>query len=439
MRTVNLACFRNCILTQHSWIRYCSSKKYTRPAYIFLTQYLILCGPFPLLFLFCHTRGPAMPIGAAQIADAFVNQSPAFERALADDPIKAVKWDSCVKAAMKVCIGPAGTFAQSLIDSSGVEYTLGWKTPASIRPDTNYPLIVYLHGGTGTQLTTKGEKAYDMLSPLADSFKLFLASPSANRFTPWWSPQGIWRILQTLRFMTLRYPINPAKVFLAGVSDGATGCYAVANTACGPFAGFFAVSGFGGMLSQVSMDLIPTNIMQRPIYNVNAGKDRIYAIAQVKMFLDWLIARGARIEHMEYPYEEHGFDYRDKEFGALAGYIRNWAKPENKTGINWTFVPGFPSCADNLIASTLDNTAQSHFVNASLNNDTVSVNAEGIKEMIISFPDFDKKGIIVKTGKKTRKVRASHASALLSFHVMLHEGFPLPQASTCYRIMLPQQ
>ena len=28
------------MLTQHSWIRYYSSKKYTRPAYIFLTQYL---------------------------------------------------------------------------------------------------------------------------------------------------------------------------------------------------------------------------------------------------------------------------------------------------------------------------------------------------------------------------------------------------------------
>ena len=262
----------------------------------FRTYIFFLSGAFPFLFLFCHARVPVTPIGAEHIADAFVNQSPAFERALVGNRINAVQWDSCVKAAMKICIGPAGTFAQSLFDSTGVEYTLGWKTPARIRQDTTYPLIIYLHGGTSTQLITKGEKAYDMLSPLADSFKLFLASPSANRFTPWWSPQGIWRILQTLRFMTLRYPINPAKVFLAGVSDGATGCYAVANTACGPFAGFFAISGFGGMLPQVSMDLIPANIMQRPIYNVNAGKDRIYAIAQVKMFLNWLMARGVRVE-----------------------------------------------------------------------------------------------------------------------------------------------
>jgi len=403
----------------------------------FRTYIFFLSGAFPFLFLFCHARVPVTPIGAEHIADAFVNQSPAFERARVGNRINAVQWDSCVKAAMKICIGPAGTFAQSLFDSTGVEYTLGWKTPARIRQDTTYPLIIYLHGGTSTQLITKGEKAYDMLSPLADSFKLFLASPSANRFTPWWSPQGIWRILQTLRFMTLRYPINPAKVFLAGVSDGATGCYAVANTACGPFAGFFAISGFGGMLPQVSMDLIPANIMQRPIYNVNAGKDRIYAIAQVKMFLNWLMARGVRVEHKEYPDEEHGFDYREKEFGTLAGYIRNWTRPVNKTVINWTLVPGFPSCADNLIACTQNNSAQSHFIQASLNNDTMSVTAEGIKEMIVSFPCFDKKEIIVKTGKKVRKARALPASALLSFHVMLHEGFPLPQASTCYMIALP--
>jgi len=113
--------------------------------------------------------------------------------------------------------------------------------------------------------------------------------------------------------MTLHYPINPDKVFLAGVSDGATGCYAVANTMCGPFAGFIAVSGFGGMLPQMGIQLFPSNIMQRPIYNVNAGKDRIYPIEEVRKFLDWLTNSGVAIERKEYPDELHGFDYRGKE------------------------------------------------------------------------------------------------------------------------------
>jgi acetyl esterase/lipase len=392
------------------------------------------------LFLFsilsCNASAP-VDINADALSHAFINPSNAVTTSFAASPIALYQWDSCMSAAVRVNAGPLGAQSAVIKDSSGVDYTIGWKTPSAIRTDTLYPLIIYLHGGTGSPLTTKGEKAYDMLQPLSDSFSLFLASPSANRFTPWWSPDGIGRILQTLRFMTLRYPINPEKVFLAGVSDGATACYAAVNTIAGPFAGFLAISGFGGMLPQVSMSLVPSNIGQRPIYNVNAGKDRIYDLSQVMQFIDWLQQNGVKINHKEYPDQQHGFDYRAKEFGTLATFIRTWSKPKAANSIEWTFTPGFPYCVDNLVDCVLDNTAQSIRLKAALHADSLDIFSEGLKEITVSFPAFDKPLLFVNVNNaKILKVHPLPPCAQLSFRLMLHSGFPRPPHQTCYRIKI---
>ena len=240
---------------------------------------------FPLLFL-CSAAlcwllpvdcqkpaGP--PCTATEVCDYFVNPTPARYAALGSCSAPAAgTLDGAIRS-MRSQSAAGDMLGEWLTDSAQQPYRVGFSTPRRVAADTTYPLIIYLHGGTGSERNDKGDSAFTMLKDLADTFRLFLASPSANRYTPWWSPAGLSRVLQTLRFMTLHYPVNPDKVFLAGVSDGATGCYAAANTIPGPFAGFIAISGFGGMLPQVGMELVPGNLMQRPIYNVNAGLDRI--------------------------------------------------------------------------------------------------------------------------------------------------------------------
>ena len=276
-----------------------------------------------------------------------------------------------------------GTVRVRLTDSAGLAYGVGYTTPPGMAFDTCYPLIIYLHGGIGTERNDKGDSAFLMLKSLADTFRLFLASPSANRYVPWWSPIGLSRILQTLRFMTLHYPVNPRKMFLAGVSDGATGCYAAANTISAPFAGFIAVSGFGGMLPMLGMQLAPRNLIQRPIYNVNAGRDHIYPVEQVKEFIRLLQEEGVGLTSKIYPDEKHGFDYRAKEMGTLANLVRTWSRPD-APGLSWTFVPGCPNLPANLLDWTL--TADNASVNAFLRHDTLVIHSEGIRMLTASFP-----------------------------------------------------
>jgi acetyl esterase/lipase len=312
-----------------------------------------------------------------------------------------------------------GAFVDTLTDSTGTDFLIGGQTPP-FRPDSLYPLIIYLHGGTGTELNSKGDSAYKMLSFLGDSLPIFFVSPSANRYAPWWSPVGLSRILQTLRYMALHYPIDPKKVFLTGVSDGATGCWAAANSANSPFAGFIAISGFGGMLSSLGLPLYPVNIMQRPIYNINAGNDRLYPIDQVNNFLDYMEKSGVNVKRKVYPDEQHGFDYRLKEFSTLLEIIRTWSKPAYK-GIAWTFVPGVQNVADNIIDYKLDGQSDAS-ISAVYRNDTLIINSNGITNLTVCSDNHELNVEIHKN--EIRKYSAQKPDKKSQYLLMLHDCFP---------------
>jgi pimeloyl-ACP methyl ester carboxylesterase len=335
------------------------------------------------------SRNNGRHVTAKEAGEYFLNPSAEKSAAMVSrKPADSAMLSAAVRAA-RMTAG-TGAVRVRLTDSAGLPYSLGYVTPPDMKRDTAYPLVIYLHGGIGTERDDKGDSAYLMLSALADSFRLFLASPSANRSAPWWSSPGLSRILQTLRFMTLNYPVNPRKVFLAGVSDGATGCYAAANTIPAPFAGFIAVSGFGGMLPALGMRLEPGNFRQRPIYNVNAGLDHIYPVEEVRNFILSLQEQGVAITSKIYPDEKHGFDYRMKEMGTLAGLVRTWSRPESK-GFSWTFIPGVPNLPDNCVHWTLS--SDNATVHAFWRHDTLVVRAKGVQSLTALFPS-------VPAGKK---------------------------------------
>lgn len=270
-----------------------------------------------------------------------------------------------------------GTHSCILSDQDGTEYTLGFATPDHIIRDSLYPLIVYLHGGTGVIRNDKGENAYEMFRFLADTIDLFLASPSANKSAPWWNATGLNRILTTVRYMILHFPIDPECIILAGVSDGALGCYAAANAVNGPFAGFIAISGYGGILPKLGMELYPSNLMQRPIYSINGGKDHLYPVNFIEQFLDWLEENGVPVKRKIYPEEKHGFDYRVKETPTLIQIINTWRRPI-RGNISWTIVPNVPNRPDNLLSWMSCNTESKMRILAYWQQDTLNIRSNGI-------------------------------------------------------------
>ncbi len=326
-----------------------------------------------------------------------------------------------------------------LKDSAGDDYIVGFMTPPVIRGDTVYPCVIYLHGGTGTERRDKGDSAYLMLDMLADSMELFLVSPSADRKAPWWSGTGLRRILQTLRYFTLHYPIDAKKVFLVGVSDGATGCWAAANTIAAPFAGFIAISGFGGLLPQLGMELFPENLMQRPIYNVNAGKDRLYPIAVVNRFLDYMEERGVNVKRKVYPDEEHGFDYRFKEAASLCGIIRNWSLGIDSCCFRWKGNLSYPALINHIAENEPEPNTESFSVHGFYRSDTFFIYSSGLRRIKLYFQHDDvcmRHSLFLINDKKRRFIKPIKNDKKMKLFLMKQLCFPNIPEMVFYSIEL---
>ena len=202
-------------------------------------------------------------------------------------------------------------------------WSLGIHSPSPTSPSPNrashttYPLIIYLHGGVNTTRTDKGHDAYTMFSFLYDSIPCFVASPSANRTARWWEPKGIERILFTVRYMTLLYPIDTENIILAGVSDGGTATFALASLSHAPFTDYWAISGFPPLLANRGVQLNIDNLKKTSFFMANGGNDHLYPTQQVQAFVSQAQELGIIIDFSFHPKAEHGFDYKLQELTTL--------------------------------------------------------------------------------------------------------------------------
>ncbi len=201
-------------------------------------------------------------------------------------------------------------------------WALGLQT-CKANNDSLYPLIVYLHGGVSTTITNKGHDAHKMFHFISDSLPLFIASPSGNRDAVWWSKIGVERIFASVDYMKAHYPIDPNKIFLAGVSDGATGVFAIAAQDNHPFAGFIGAAGFP-VLFKNQLQTYMDNYKKAPIKMYVSGQDRLYPTDTVINFYKGLQDAGVPLQYTLYPEEEHGFDYKELERDTIIELIQKW-------------------------------------------------------------------------------------------------------------------
>jgi phospholipase/carboxylesterase len=120
--------------------------------------------------------------------------------------------------------GPAGTGLLPLrlsgSDRGGAVYV-----PASYRPDTPAPLVLTLHGATGS-----GRRGLARLQPLADAAGLILLAPDSRGVTWDVAMTGAFGpdtefVDRALEFVFARYAVDPTRLATEGFSDGAS--YAV--------------------------------------------------------------------------------------------------------------------------------------------------------------------------------------------------------------------
>jgi predicted peptidase len=197
---------------------------------------------------------------------------------------------------------PRGVVQGSYRNETGEHfYTLD--VPESYDPSRTYPVRVQLHGGVGRmEANTPPRSGSNGRLPGAEQIYVM---PYAWRDAPWWTGGQVENLRAILDVVKRTYNVDENRVVLSGVSDGGTGAYYTAMRDTTPFAGFLPLNGFIAVLktetAEADGDLFPNNLLNKPLFVVNGGRDPMYPTSVVDPYIEHLKRGGVDVVYRPQP------------------------------------------------------------------------------------------------------------------------------------------
>ncbi|MDH5761507.1 MAG: hypothetical protein OEZ51_00880 [Nitrospinota bacterium] len=225
----------------------------------------------------CSTTPPA-----GQVSDAY-DPGPDINRFLvAEDPaeeaeiLKTLKESGVSHDTIKSHLraraigqgGPTGEFLSVPVKHMGKELTYSLYVPDSARESRPLPMIVILHGmgGRGDVTLQRWRKR------LNDEFIILCPTYPIGA---WWTLSAEELVLQLIHETKIRVPVDPNRIFLAGLSNGALGAYMIGTFYPDYFAGVIPIA---GAISEPHYLHFLINLTNTPIYSIQGQYDPIFPI-----------------------------------------------------------------------------------------------------------------------------------------------------------------
>ena len=208
------------------------------------------------------------------------------------------------------------------------EYFYTLDVPQGYDPHRPYPVRVQLHGGVG-RIEDNTPPRSGSGGRLAGAEQIYVM-PYAWRDAPWWSARQTDNLRAILNLVKRAYNVDENRVVLSGVSDGGTGVYYTAMRETTSFASFLPLNGFIMVLRNETAaadgDLFPNNLLNKPLFIVNGGRDPQYPTNMVDPYVDHLTKGGVDLVYLPQPNAAHDTswwpDVKDVFERFVAGHPR---------------------------------------------------------------------------------------------------------------------
>ena len=191
------------------------------------------------------------------------------------------------------------------------EYFYTLDVPQNYDPAHKYQVRIQLHGGVG-RIESNVPPRTASAGRLTGAEQIYVL-PYAWRDAPWWSRRQIENLRAILDSVKHTYNVDENRVVVAGVSDGGHGAYYIAMRDTTPYASFLPLNGYIRVLenetAQSDGDLYPNNLVNKPLFVVNGGRDPMYPTILVDPVIAHLKSGGIDV------------DYRPQ---ASAGHDTSW-------------------------------------------------------------------------------------------------------------------
>ncbi len=266
----------------------------------------------------------ATPEQAAIAADRIAKSGVAFDDALARLK-KGKTYDA--KA-------PRGIVTLShQIGDTAFPYTI--EVPADYDPARTYQVRMQLHGGVGRPDAAPRTGG---IGALAGAEQIYIL-PTAWAGAEWWTDRQLTNLRGILDAVKRSYNVDENRVVLSGVSDGGTSTYYMAMRETTPFAAFLPLNGTLAVLRNRSMrvdgELSPNNLLNKPLFIVNGGRDPLYPAAEVEPFIDHLSKGGVEIKYLPQPEAVHNTAWWPEVKDTFEGFVRDHPRKPLPDTLTW--------------------------------------------------------------------------------------------------------
>jgi poly(3-hydroxybutyrate) depolymerase len=194
----------------------------------------------------------------------------------------------------------AASIEQRTVVSRGKKRTYAFYAPESVKPDARAPLLVVIHGSTGS-----GRQIMENWTAMADKHGILLAGPDATDNSRWASPQdGPLFLKDVVDEVATRYTIDGRRMYLFGHSAGANFALQMAILE----SEFFAAAAIhAGAVSSDYFSIFDFATRKIPLAIYIGDRDQFYPIEVVRAVNTALEKRGFTVLYREIKGHDHAY------------------------------------------------------------------------------------------------------------------------------------
>ena len=239
--------------------------------------------------------------------------------------------------------------------SEAGEYFYTLEVPERYDPARKYQVRVQLHGGVGRMDTNAPRSGSN--GRLAGVEQIYVM-PTAWRDAPWWSGRQVENLRAILDAVKRTYNVDENRVVLSGVSDGGTGAYYTAMRDTTPFASVLPLNGFIAVLANETADadgdLFPNNLVNKPLFIVNGGRDPLYPTSVVDPYVEQLRSGGVDLVYRPQPAAAHDTSWWPEIKDSFERFVAEHPRVPLPDALSWeSGPPNIPSRAHWMVIERL--------------------------------------------------------------------------------------
>lgn len=265
------------------------------------------------------------PEEAAKLAEDVAKSGVTFEGALAK-----------LKAGRSYAAQPGG-IVRMMNKTRGIEHYFSVNIPENYSPAKRYQVRFQLHGGVDGRADNQ-PRGNGSIGQLAGAEQIYVL-PYAWRDAGWWSDDQVTNLRTIVDQLKRTYNVDENHIVVAGVSDGATGAYYIAMRETTLFASFLPLNGFILVLSNPDIDdngNYPNNLLNKPLFVVNGGRDRLYPTSAVEPYTQFLMRSGVKIDYHPQPEGEHNTAWWPDVKGTFEQFVNGHPRDPYPDVLTWT-------------------------------------------------------------------------------------------------------